>query len=377
MSKTVNGAIGGAGTGALIGSGVMPGIGTAVGAGVGAILGGIGGYQDQEAIDSARDEALMYNQQMVDAGLEAEKALTELANGLDPSQLSPYQYSVLEQYYPEIAQVVIEQAPELMTAGGVGRDYMQTQAEMAKSMALTGDSPAQQATRELAYTQNVQAQQNLLNQLKNQAMQQGRGGNIDFNLALQGGQQLGSNLAQMSLTNQANADEQRLRALQMMGQAGSALQSNDQQTKQYNTSTLNDYNKRLASMKWDYELNKQNEQNRANQFNIGNKQDIANRNINARNQAYDTTFANKTGIRQNAIQSKLQAMTGGVQGKAGIWGAYRANQMGQPGIMDTAGKLVDMYGTYKKYNPTKPQQPVDANAQQAGESDEDYLWRTR
>ena len=352
MSKTVNGALQGAGTGAVIGSAFSP-VGTAIGAGIGAIGGGISGWMDQQAIDDSRDQALAYNQEIANAGYEAEQALNALADGMHPSDLSPYQYQVLQQYYPQVAERVLEQAPELMTAGGEGRDYMQQQAEMSQSMAMTGDSPAQKAQRELSYLQNTQAQQQMINQLQQQAHQQGNG-NIDFNLAMQGGQQLSDNMSKMGLQNQASADDMRMKALQMMGSAGANLQQNDQQAQQFNKSTLNDFNKRLASMKWDYELNKQNEVNKGNQFNISNAQDVANRNIASRNQANDSVLGQQTNLRAKAIDTRLQARTGSASGAAGITGAYNANKVAQPGVMETAGSLANIYDIYKKHNPNTP-----------------------
>lgn len=267
------------------------------------------------------------------ASEEAAKLLEALANGLSPSQITPEQYSILQQYHPEIAQYVAEQAPQLMDNGGVGRDLMMEQAQNARSMYSEGDTPAARAARELQMMDSSALQQQLLSQLQAQASQEGRGSpQTDLMLAMGVGKQGQDALYKQQLQSQAQGDNNRLQALQMMGSAGANIQSNDQNAQRSNVDIMNNYNQRLAKTKWDYNQYKADEQNKGNMYNIGQAQGAADKNVMARNNAQisnanavDAMNRTKTDIQGQAIKTRLDGTQQGItsrgaaaQAKAGF-----------------------------------------------------------
>jgi hypothetical protein len=287
------------------------------------------------------------------AAEEAAKALEALANGLDPSQLTPYQYSVLQDFHPEIAQYVSEQAPQLMNQGGVGRDLMMEQAQNARSMYSEGDSPAARAARELQLMDSSKLQQQLLSQLQAKTAQEGHGNaNTDLMLALGVGQQAQDALYKQQLQSQSQGDQNRLQALQMMGSAGANLQSNDQNAQRSNVDIMNSYNQRLARNKWDYNKYQADTQNEANMYNIGQRQGAADKNVLSKNQAVVNNQQAKTDLQQKAIQARLGGKQGGITSRgqvaaerAGFDTGSASRQQGdtQQGI-NIAGTIASIFG---------------------------------
>jgi hypothetical protein len=289
---------------------------------------GVGEIIRQEDMDKYAREAGGYVDQYGAIGEEAAAAIEALQNGLSPEELTPSQFSALQQMNPEVAQYVAEAAPHLMDKAGQGRDLMTEQADAARAMSVSGDTPAMRAQRELANMDASALQSNLLNQIKTQGRQEGRGGGgTDLMLALGAGKQAQEAMYKASLQNQANSDNTRMQALQMMGTAGQNIQANDQQSQAANVSTMNQYNQRLAQNKWDYEKNKADTMNQAQTFNINQNQGIANKNVEAANKAKEFNIKqrqdmqnNKTKIQQDAINARLQGKEKMIAGKAGIAG---------------------------------------------------------
>ena len=295
-----------------------------------------GEYKRKQTMGKLRDEMQGYADEYAATSEAAAQALEALANGLDPSQLTPAQYQSLQEYQPEIAQYVSEQTPNLMTAGGQGRDLMMQQALAAQQMAASGDTPAARAARELQQMDSAALQQQLLGQLQAQARQEGRSSpQTDLMLALGIGKQTQDNLYKQQLQSQAQGDSNRMQALQMLGSAGANLQANDQGVQRTNTDILNQYNQRLARTKWDYEQQKADTANKANMYNIQQRQDAANRNVASRNQAQSDVTKNRLYLQTAAIRAREQGQQQGItsrgqaaQADAGFNVGSNSRQMG-------------------------------------------------
>jgi hypothetical protein len=261
----------------------------------------------QNAMDEYQNTMSGISGEYTQAAEAAAKALEALSQGLDPSQLTPYQFSVLQEYHPEIAQQVAEKAPQLMNQGGVGRDLMMEQAQNARSMYSEGDSPASRAARELQMMDSSKLQQQLLSQLQAKTSQEGHGNaNTDLMMALGVGQQAQDAMYKSQLQSQANGDNNRLQALQMMGSAGANIQNNDQQAQRSNVDIMNSYNERLARNKWDYNKYQADTQNNANKYNIDQRQGAADNNVLARNKAVTDTRNQKNDLAIAAIKARQE-----------------------------------------------------------------------
>jgi hypothetical protein len=343
-SGTLSGAAAGAGAGATVGS-VVPGIGTAIGAVGGGILGALGGYFSAASEDELFRRALEEQQRAAyNNRIEAEiaaQALNDLADGLAPELLTTEQYQVLEQYYPQITKAIMEDRPEVLSGGTIGRDALVSALDQASSMAAQGDSSASMAQRELNYLKSAQLQEALMNKLQQQAYQQNQG-NININMARQLAPQVQDTYSALALQNVANQDNLRMQALQNMGNLGNILNQSDMRVKEYNTNLLNEYNKRLAMTKWDYEKQKTDALNKANQYNIAARQAAADKNL-ARKDDYR---ALQTQLRKQAIDTRFTGATGMNTRLADTRTTDYYRKAGEPGFGKVFSDITDATNAY-------------------------------
>lgn len=214
------------------------------------------------------------------------KRINNLVNSLqDPnfnvSKIDPEDFAVLEKYSPEVADFVVEQAPELVKAvsqGAVaGRDAQMEALERYRGLGKTGEDTQSRILRDqalqAAQIQNQGQQAAIMDRFARQG-QAGSGNQLVAQLMAQ--QAAGQNATQSSQDAANQAYNVRLDALKSGAQLGGQIRNEDIDLEAMNTDRMNAYNQRFAANKNAYNQNAADTRNQGQLFNLKTKQALGN-----------------------------------------------------------------------------------------------------
>jgi hypothetical protein len=239
----------------------------------------------------------------------------------DPSTLTPEEYQVAAKYVPEMAAYVQEVAPTVvqesqdMAAGRrAQREALQKLSEIGSSRGI--DPQMQALGNEAARRAQTEAQVRQQSILQDAARRGQQGSAATIAAQLMGSSQGMDRAAQTQNQLAAQAYQQRLQALADSGQLGGQIKMQDADLQGNNANIINAFNQRNASNRQSYLNRGADTSNQAQMYNIGQIQDIANRNVQNRN-TYDQYN------QQRADQNSLDGFNAATQ-KANIYAGQSA-----------------------------------------------------
>lgn len=381
-------------------------IGAAIMAGS-ALISGIQQWQNSQSAQKASKEEMQRINELYSrlTSPKFDESGTQIPN-FDETTLTPEDFKVVQKYMPQTAPYVAEAAPHLVqeTQGmAAGREAQMGALQKFRDISNSSTDPQLNAQLAAAgRNSQIQAQsreQSLLQDAE-------RRGQLGAGSVL--GAQLSSSANSMnqgaiqSQNAAADAYKNRLEALRQSATLGGDIRNQDTDLGARNAGIINSFNQRTAANAQNYQNQAANTMNEGQRFNIGQAQDVANKNVSQGNEAaianrqrqdalakyrYDALVGQKQ-TANNLAQSKFDnqyRITAGQagQGNANI-GFYqqnaRDNNARTQGLGDAAGKIGMYYGSQGQNNgqqgqTTAYQQPYyqgDVNMKKKNPDDEGY-----
>jgi hypothetical protein len=247
------------------------------------------------------------------------------------------EYSVLAQYKPEIARMVAETAPQLIGEAQsqdviqVQKDTLQQYQQLSKSgVDAQGEADRSRLLSDVQGKSNT-ARANLLREYSQRGLG-GSGQDVLANLAAEG--QIQDRAQQQGLDIAAQNQGRRLDALKNASNLAGQMRQTNLGVEQTNTNTMNEFNRRNTMNLQNYEIQRANALNQAQQLNQNRAQSVADNNIAGR-----TQINNQNLIRtEQAAETLRRAQNDRTLGKAGVQVAGQ-ERGGQIEANRTAGKL--------------------------------------
>jgi len=207
----------------------------------------------------------------------------------DTSRLTPEDLKLVGKYTPQLAPYVAEAAPELVKQSAQameGRNAQKSALQKYMQMGETGDDAISAQESAMAQRRAGADSRSRLASLQQSFERRGQGG-AGLQMAAQLGAAQGSSDMEAQAQMQAAADAQRRRlgALASGSQLGGQLYGQEMDLAQTNTGIINNFNQRMAGARQNWENKRAAEMSDANRFNLGLEQEVANRNVGARNDA--------------------------------------------------------------------------------------------
>lgn len=208
----------------------------------------------------------------------------------DFSKITPEDYVVLQQYYPQIANYVEEVAPQqikAMSEGAVtGRQAQMEALDRYRQLGRTGDDVESRIMRQRALDEAASQNRAQQGAIQESFARRGMGGSgnelVSALLTQQGAAQRGSSNAQQAALD---SYQRRLDALRSGSQLGSQIRGEDVDLEGRNVGILNDYNQRFAANRNKYNQYAADLANKGQMYNIEQNQSAADRNVEGRNKA--------------------------------------------------------------------------------------------
>jgi hypothetical protein len=212
----------------------------------------------------------------------------------DTSRLTPEDLKIVGKYTPELAPYIAEQNPELVRQSQQamqGRDAQRKALERYMAMGDTGDDAI---SAQAAF--NARQQAGMDTRGRQQALEQSfarrgqLGAGMQFAGEMQAGQAAGNQQALAQMQAASDAQRRRLEALASGASLGGQIYGQEMNLADKNASIINDFNRRMASTRQDYENRRALSMNEAQRTNLANEQDVANRNVMNRNRAQESNL---------------------------------------------------------------------------------------
>lgn len=219
------------------------------------------------------------------ASKEEREEMMRILNGIDEqgnfdvTQIDAPKLAVMQKYMPEVADFVVEQAPQIVeakTAGvAAGRDAQMRALQQMRGLSESGSdaiSRAQtQAALDAAGAQSQGQREAILQQM-------GARGALTSGAALAAqlqGQQAASQMAQQgSLQSAADSERRRLEAIRSAAGMGSQIRGEDIELEAQNAALMNDFNRRTAARTQDQANLAADTRNRGQMRNIDEQQRV-------------------------------------------------------------------------------------------------------
>lgn len=268
------------------------------------------------------------------------------------SYIDPEDFRVLQQYVPEIAVQIQEEAPTTIQETGnmmEGRDaQMNALRRLAGIASETNDPALMQQLNEAASRAQQESQSRYESQMQDAQRKGMYGSGISQALAQQQGANAMQQAGQQSQAAAAEAYRNRLRALSESATLGGNIRNQDISLQSKNADIINAFNARTATANQQWQNDRANEINAGNRFNIGQNQAAADKNTAANNQAainqrdmYNTGQQNRFNneLRKRGFMGDLSNAQRGMNTQ----NAQDTNQM----IQGIAGAGAAAYGAYE------------------------------
>lgn len=222
---------------------------------------------------------------------------------LDFSKLTPENYKVVGQYAPEAAQHIAEKNPELVKGTAAQKEGRDAQIAALRQMQeiSRGESPELKIQMQRAADASQAEAQSRQQSLLQDAQRRGQmGSGLNFAAALQGSQGAMQSGAAQSQNAALAAYKDKLAAMQSAGSMGRQLSQDELSQEAGNVDILNSFNQRTTRAYQDYLQQRAAMQNQAQMYNLGQEQDVANRNVSGANQAQMFNLENRNKLAQQS-----------------------------------------------------------------------------
>lgn len=212
----------------------------------------------------------------------------------DTSRLTPEDLKLVGKYTPEMAPYIAEQAPELVKQSQQalqGRDAQRKALERYMALGETGDDAISAQDAFMARQQagmDTRGRQQALEQSFARRGQLGSG--LQFAGQMQAGQAEGNQQALAQMQAASDAQRRRLEALASGASLGGQIYGQEMTLADKNANIINDFNRRMASTRQDFENRRAGTLNEAQRLNLAAEQDVANRNVSNRNRAQEANL---------------------------------------------------------------------------------------
>lgn len=206
----------------------------------------------------------------------------------DFTKITPKEFEMVGKYSPEAASYMAEQNPKLLEETAttkVGKE-VQMDALNALRQRATGKSPEMEAKIDQAQRKAQIASQSREQSIMQDAQRRGTfGAGTALAAQLQGASSDMDRAAMEGQNAAIEADRQALQALMDSASMGRGMAQDDYGVQSKNIGILNDYNQRTTKARQDWENQRVQDQNQAQLRNLDTEQGLANRNVEASNQA--------------------------------------------------------------------------------------------
>lgn len=245
----------------------------------------------------------------------------------DPTELSPEEYQLAATYMPEVAQYIEEKAPQVVqetadmaTGRRAQRDALERLTQIGNNR---GMDPALAAmANDASRKSQIDAQSRQRSILQDAERRGGLNSGSTLAAQLMGASEGMDRAAQTQNQLAIEAYRERLNALAQGADLGGRMRDQDVSLQGKNADIINAFNQRNAASRRSYLGDAANTRNEAQRLNIGNVQDIMNKNVTNRNafNQYNQERGDKNAMNKfQAEASKIGLQTGqGAQNIAGI-----------------------------------------------------------
>lgn len=207
----------------------------------------------------------------------------------DFSKVTPEQFKVIGQYAPQAAPLIAEKNPELLKETAVSTEGRQAMIDALRKMkGVAGsdyDPEFQQKQAEASARSRMEANSRSKSILQDAA----RRGNLDSGAQLMADLQGSSDSMQTAaMTSRAAATDayrNKLAALRDSSTMGRDLRNDDLNMQKSNNDTINSFNERTSRNAQTWANDKSKMENDAQRYNLGEAQDVANKNVSTANDA--------------------------------------------------------------------------------------------
>ncbi len=349
--------------------GLLGDLAPAIGAGAGALLGGPAGLAIGGQLGSSISNFLN-SREAASISAEERKRMEELLKkvqmpNFDASKITPQEFRVVGQYVPQVAQYVQEQNPTLIQGNNADQQaakdaqrqvLQQMIAQSRNGEDVIADIQRARAARE-ASSQASSNRASLDDAMQRRGL--GVGSGLQYAAALQGNAAAAQNQAMQDENALMAAEQRRQSAGMNAANLGGQIFNRDLNMEQQNANVINDFNRRLAENKNTYGQYAANIGNQAQQYNLGNLQQAADKNVtqNYNAQVYNTDRGDKNAMNTfNAAKDIYNAAAG--NSKTMMEGANaRAAQKNQ-----TASGIGNVASSIGNFASEKTESPFSWNA---------------
>lgn len=231
------------------------------------------------------------------------KTQVQQAN-FNPTSLTPEQFKVVGQYTPELVPQVLEKQPELLketAATTMGKNAQQSALQKMIQVGKGGFDPEFQANvGNAARAADSQAQSRTQSILQDSERRGTLNSGASLAAQLQGSSDASQRAASTGQDAAVQSYRNQLQAVKDSASLGNQISQNDLNQQGTNASIINAFNQRQAAGQRDYLTNRANTMNSAQQINLGNAQNVADKNTTTNNQ-----FALDQQSRSDSIQKYL------------------------------------------------------------------------
>lgn len=266
--------------------------------------------------------------------------------------LSPEQYKVIEKYNPQFAEHIKQVDPQTVKRSSIGEEGLDAQRQALRKLMMTGqldqDPELMQKFAESDRNAQIGAQSRQQSIMQDFARRGQAGSGLQLASQMGAGAEAMDRSAQTSQQAAVEAYKNRLNQMMQGAQLGGQMEQQDISLQGRNTDIINRFNEMTSKNYQDYLNNRANTANQAQQYNIGQAQDVSNKNVNLKNTAkekqadmarwiyetnakkqqskYDNTLSGM-GMENAAKTSALNAATAKANAMAGLptvnkWGYY-------------------------------------------------------
>lgn len=289
---------------------------------------------------------------------------------LDFSRITPEAFKVIGQYSPEAAQFVAEANPTVLRGTAEGKEGRKAQIEALRQMqaAAKGDSPEFNIALQRARDSSQASAQSRTQSIIDDAQRRGMGGSgLSLAAQLQGAGDSMSQGAALSQQAAIEAYRNKMQASQQAGQMGRQLAGDELSMERANADIINSFNQRTSRQYQDYLNMRAQMQNDAQLRNLQTEQDIANRNVGARNEADRFNLENRNRLSQQAYQNTRDERNyqNSLAEQRANWSAAekaRQNDLKSRAYGDQLNRFSGMSGMTQMQNQNTMQSAQDRNA---------------
>lgn len=219
------------------------------------------------------------------------------APNFTPDQITPEDYAIVSQMAPQLAPFFEEAKPTIVQETEDmfrGRQAQLAALDQLRTRAEREMDPAMQARLSQAASAGQREAQSRQESLLQDAQRRGQlGSGALFAAQLQAGESGMDRTAEMAQAAAIEADKARLQAIMQGAQLGGTIYSQGERTQGINADIINSYNQRMAQGLNTNAAQNVDRLNRAQEWNVQNAQDVANRSTAARNAAQEKNVSNK------------------------------------------------------------------------------------